>query len=96
MKAHFYVHVFVSGKRQMCSLLYSVRKLHHVCRVNAEEDVRDFRQLRPGLDPPQVVVHFLCSERALHRGRPHPGQFLTDESEVLGHRMERKQLLHPA
>ena len=36
MKAHFYVHVFVSGGRQ----------LHHVCRVDAEEDVQDFRQLQ--------------------------------------------------
>ena len=49
----------------MCSLLYPVRQLHHVCRVDAEEDVQDFRQLRPGLDSPQVVVLFLCAERAL-------------------------------
>ena len=79
MKAHFYVHIFVSGNHQMCSLLYSVGKLHHVYRVNAEEDVQDFRQLRPGLDPPQVAVLFLCSERALHRCRPHPGKFLSDK-----------------
>ena len=101
-----------------------------------------FRQLRPGLDPPQVVVHFLCAARALHRCRPHRGKFLSDKvfpflilaerpsslherclypvllaphyrssvwldsqfrphtlsckSEALCHRMERKQLLHPA
>ena len=65
MKARFHVNVFVSGGRQLCSLLYPVRQLHHVCRVDAEEDEQDFRQLRPGLDPPQVVVLFLCAERAL-------------------------------
>ena len=136
------MHVFVSRGRQLCSLLYPVRRLHHVCRVDAEEDVQDFRQLRPGLDPPQVVVLFLCAERALHRCRPHPGKFLSDKvfpfpflaerpsslnerclypillaphyrsyerldsqfrphtlsrkSKALCHRMERKQLLHPA
>ena len=50
LKALFYVHIFVSGGRQ----------LHHVCRVDAEEDVQDFRQLRPGLDSPQVVVLFMA------------------------------------
>ena len=45
----------------MCSLRYPVCQPHHVCRVDAEEDVQDFRQLRPGLDPPQVVVLFLTS-----------------------------------
>ena len=49
------------------------------CRVDAEEDVQDFRLLRPGLDPLQVVVLFLCAERALHRCRPHPGKFLSDK-----------------
>ena len=49
MKALFHVHVFVSGGRQLCSLLYPFCQLHHVCRVDAEEDVQDFRQLRPGL-----------------------------------------------
>ena len=62
MKALFYVHVFVSGNNQMCSLLYSAFQLHHVCRMNAEEDVQDFRQLRPGLDSPEVVVLFLRAE----------------------------------
>ena len=61
MKAHFHVHFFASGGRQLCSLLYPVCQLHHVCRVDAEEDVHDFRQLRPGLDPPQAVVLFLTS-----------------------------------
>ena len=61
MKAHSYVHVFVSVNRQLCSLLYSVRQLHNVCRVNAEEDIQDFRQLRPGLDSPQVVVLFIVA-----------------------------------
>ena len=65
MKALFYVHIFVSGNHQLCSLLYPVRQLHHVCRVDAEEDVQDFRQLRLNLDPPQVVVLFLCAELAL-------------------------------
>ena len=60
MKALFYVYNFVSGGRQLCSLLYPVCQLHHVCCVDAEEDVQDFRQLRPGLDSPQVVVLFLA------------------------------------
>ena len=38
---------FVSGGRQLCSLLYPVLQLHHVCSVDAKEDVQDFRQLRP-------------------------------------------------
>ena len=45
VKAHSYVHLFVSGNHQLCSLLYAVRQLHHVCRVDAEEDVQDFGQL---------------------------------------------------
>ena len=63
----------------MCSMLNPVRQLQHVCRVDAEEDVQAFRQLHPGLDPPQVVLLFLCAERALHRSRPHPGKFLSDK-----------------
>ena len=55
------MYIFVSGDRQLCSLRYPVCQPHHVCRVDAEEDVQDFRQLRPGLDPPQVVVLFLTS-----------------------------------
>ena len=55
LKALLYVHIFVSGGRQLCSLLYPVRQLHLVCRMNAEEDERDFRQLRPGLDSPQAT-----------------------------------------
>ena len=63
MKALFYVHVFVSGKRHLYSLLYPVRQLHHVCRVNAEEDVQYLRQLRLGLNSPQVVVLFLTNPK---------------------------------
>ena len=59
-EALFHVHVFVSEGRKLCSLLYPVRQLQHVCRVDAEEDVQDFRQLRPGLDSPQVVVLFMA------------------------------------
>lgn len=55
-------------------LFYPVRQLDHVCRVDAEEDVKDFRPLRPGLDPPEIVVIFLCPERAFHRSRPHSGK----------------------
>ena len=62
--AHFYVR-FSFQKAASCALcsalLYSVRQLHHVCRVNAEEDIQDFRQLRPGLDSPQVVVLFIVA-----------------------------------
>ena len=84
MRVLFYVHVFVSCNRQLCSLLYStllypVCQLHHVCHVDAEEEVQDFRQLRPALDSLQVVVLFMCSERALHHCRPHPGKFLSDK-----------------
>ena len=50
MKALFHVHIIVSCNRH----------LHHVCCVDAEEDVQDVRQLRPGLDSPQVVVLFLA------------------------------------
>ena len=47
----------------MCSLFYPVCQLHHACCVDAEEDVQDFRQLRPGLDPPQIVVLLLTSPK---------------------------------
>ena len=52
MKALFYVHIFFSGGHQLCSLLYSVCQLHHVCCVDDKVDVQDFRQLSPGLDSP--------------------------------------------
>ena len=94
MKALFHVHVFVSGGRKLCSLLYPVRQPHRVCRVNAEEDVQDFRQLRPGLDSHQVVVLFLCAERALYRGRPRPGKFLSDKVFPLLILAERPSSLH--
>lgn len=69
----------MSGSRQTRPLLYPVRQLHHVCRVDAEEDVKDFRPLRPGLDPPEIVVLFLCPERAFHRIRHHSGKLLSDK-----------------
>lgn len=65
----------MSGSRQTSPLFYPVRQLHHVCRVDAEEDVKDFRPLRPGLDPPEIVVLFLGPERAFHRSRPHSDKF---------------------
>ena len=65
----------MSGSRQTRPLFYPVRQLHHVCRVDAEEDVKDFRPLRPGLDPPEIVMLFLCLERAFHRSRPHSDKF---------------------
>ena len=71
--------VSVSGSRQTRPLFYPVRQLNHVCRVDAEEDVQDFRPLRPGLDPPEIVVLFLCPERAFHRSRHHSGKFLSDK-----------------
>ena len=46
--------------------------------MDAEEDVQDFRPLRPGLDPSEIVVLFLGPERAFHRSRPHSGKFLSD------------------
>lgn len=65
----------MSGSRQTRPLFYPVRQLHHVCCVDAEEDVQDFCPLRPGLDPPEIVVLFLCPERAFHRSRPHSDKF---------------------
>lgn len=52
------------------SLFYSVRQQHHACRVDAKEDVKDFRPLCPSLAPSKIVVLFLYPERAFHRGRP--------------------------
>ena len=71
--------VSVSGSRQTRPLFYPVRQLYHVCRVDAEEDVQDFRPIRPGLDPPEIVVFLLCPERAFHRSRPRSGKFLSDK-----------------
>ena len=68
--------VVLSGTRP---LFYPVRQLYHVCRVDAEEDVQDFRPIRPGLDPPEIVVFLLCPERAFHRSRPRSGKFLSDK-----------------
>ena len=61
VKARFHVHVFDSEVRQLCSMLYPVCQLHHICCVDAEEDVEDFRLLRPCLELLQVVVSFLTS-----------------------------------
>ena len=47
--------------------------------MDAEEDVQDFRPLRPGLNPPEIVVLFLCPERAFHRSGPHSDKFLSDK-----------------
>ena len=49
--------------------------MHHVCRVDAEEDVQDFRPLCPGLDPSEIIVLIPCLERAFHRSRHHSGKF---------------------
>lgn len=49
--------------------------MHHVCRVDAEEDVQDFRPLCPGLDPSEIIVLILCLERAFHRSRHYSGKF---------------------
>ena len=59
MKARIHAHVFVSGCRQLCSLLYPVRQLHHVCRVDAEEDVQDFRLFDSAINPFESLVFFL-------------------------------------
>ena len=53
----------MSGGRQTRSLFYPVRQLNRVCRVDAEEDVKDFRPLLPGLDPPEIVGLFLYPVR---------------------------------
>ena len=69
----------MSGSRQTRPLFSPVHQLNHVCRVDTEEDVQDFRPLRPDLDPPEIVVLFLCPERAFHRIRHHSGKFLSDK-----------------
>ena len=69
----------MSGSHQTSPLFYPVRQLDHVCRVDAEEDVQDFRPLRPGLDPSEIVVLFLGPERAFHRSCPHSGNLLSDK-----------------
>ena len=74
-----WLQVSVSGSRQTRPLFYPVRQLDHVCRVDAEEDEQDFRPLRPGLDPSEIVVLFLCPEWAFHRSRPPSGKFLSDK-----------------
>ena len=50
----------MSGSRQTSPLFYPIRQLHHVCRVDAADDVQAFRPLRPGLDPPEIVVLLLA------------------------------------
>ena len=60
-------------------LILSCQPMAPVYRVDAEEDVQDFRPLRPGLDPSEIVVLFLGPERAFHRSRPHSGKFLSDK-----------------
>ena len=69
----------MSGSRQTRPLFYPVRRLHHIFRVDAKEDVQDFRPLRPGLAPPEIVVLLLYPELAFHRSRPHSGKFLSDK-----------------
>lgn len=84
----------MSGSRQTRPLFYPVRQLNHICRVDAEEDVKDFRPLRPGLDPPEIVVLLLCPERAFHRSRPHSGKFLSDKVFLLFLLTERTASFH--
>lgn len=46
-----------------------------VYHVDAEEDVNDFRLLRSGLAPSEIVVFFLCPERAFHYSLYQSGKF---------------------
>ena len=55
--------------------ILSCQPMAPVYHVDAEEDVKDFRPLRPGLEPPETVVPFLCPERAFHRSLPHSDKF---------------------
>lgn len=64
----------MSGSRPTYPLFYPVHQLNHVCRVDAEEDLQDFRSFRPGLAHSEIVVLFLCPEQAFHRSRPHAGK----------------------
>lgn len=85
----------MSGSRRTRPLFYPVRQLHHVCRVDAEEDVKDFRPLRPGLDPPEIVVLFLCPERAFHCSScPHSGKLLSNKVFLLFLLTERTASFH--
>ena len=42
MNALFYVHIFISRGRQLCSLFYPIFPLHYFRRMDAEKDVQDF------------------------------------------------------
>ena len=46
-----------------------------VYHVDAEEDVKDFRLLCSGLAPSEIVVFFLCPERAFHYSLYQSGKF---------------------
>ena len=68
--------------------------MHHVCRVDAEEDVQDFRPLCPVLDPSEIIVLILCLELAFHRSRHHSGKLLSNKVFFLILLTERTDHLH--
>ena len=88
----FEVHIFVLGNRKSSSLLYPVRQLNHIRRVDAEEDVQDFGMLGPGFDSLQVIILLLGAERALHR--PHSGKLPADKVTLPLLLTERTSSLH--
>ena len=56
--------------------------------------IQDFSLLRPDLDPPEIVVLFLCPERAFHRSYPHSGKLLSDKVFLLFLLTERTASFH--
>lgn len=57
-EAQFYVHILVLGSRRLYFLLYPARQLHHVCRMDAEEDVHLALRKTVHLSLPKTV-HFI-------------------------------------
>ena len=55
--------------------ILSCQPMAPVYHVDAEEDVKDFRLLRSGLAPSEIVVFFLCPERAFHYSLYQSGKF---------------------
>ncbi len=55
--------------------ILSCQPMAPVYHVDAEEDAKDFRLLRSGLAPSEIVVFFLCPERAFHYSLYQSGKF---------------------
>lgn len=54
-----------------------LRQVHHIRRVDAEEDVEHLGLFLPGLDAAHAIVFLLCTERTLHHRCPNSCKFLS-------------------